>query len=90
MGNGHSSEEEEGQSSKIFDTRCIAFDEDGNLRLGQPLRFRVERRLVFIENAADKLLLLVWGMRLTGDKARDKEAELKRVADADDPDDKVR
>jgi hypothetical protein len=28
-------------------------------------------------------------MGIAGDKARDKEAELKRVADADDPDDKV-
>lgn len=40
MGNGQSQQQqgegEDGQSKKVFDTRCISFDEDGNLRLGAP------------------------------------------------------
>jgi hypothetical protein len=54
MGNGHSQQEEdEAQSSKVFDTRCISFDEDGNLRLGEqpPPLFCCKRRLVMSEKA---------------------------------------
>lgn len=88
MGARQSTDEDKGAAEKVFDTDQIYYDADGNLRLGASLD------TPWANHTWDECLHLNVPMRLpivpVGASLRDKELELKKVADADDPDDKVR
>jgi hypothetical protein len=72
MGSSYSkAEKEEEEDSRVFDTKLIHFDEDGNLRLGIYNLF-VQSYIYFI-------------IFILGTKEYNREGELKRIMDADDP-----